>query len=109
MRITVPKDSAAEARVYLQAWMDLHEGPGMARVKKLILVLRILSTVAGIALVAGVFLGWNPMAIGFASIVLGYSGAEAASLMSRMRAWPHNEKYFDWEAIGEALKEENKG
>ena len=103
MKITVPKDSAAEARVYLQAWMDLHEGPGMERVKKMILVLRILSAVAGIALVAGVFFAWHPLAIALAGIILGYTGAESASLMSRMRSWPHNEKYFDWEAIKEAL------
>ena len=103
MKVIIPKDSADEARFYLKAWMDMHDDPGIDRTKRMILVLQILSLCAGVALVAGVFLAWHPIVIGVAGMILGYTGAETASLKSRMRSWPHNEKYFDWEAIREAL------
>lgn len=105
MNIVVPKDSAAEARIYLRAWLNLHEGDGVQRARRMILMLRIVSLVAGIAVCGGMIFAWHPIAIGVAGVVLGFAGAEAGALMSRLRAWPHNQKFIDWERVREELQE----
>lgn len=103
MKVTLPKDSAEEARIYLQAWLDLHEGPGVAWTQKMILILQVISWIAGLLLLAGIFLAWHPIAVALAGIAMGFSGAEIAGLRSRMRAWPHNEEFIDWDRVRESL------
>lgn len=109
MRITIPKEAAEEAEVYLRAWWDLRHGKGLDRAKRVVVLLRVVSMAAGAALVAGVVLAWQPAAVALAGIALGYAGAESASLRSRLRTWPHNQEYLDWEAIGEAFRERGEG
>ena len=103
MKILVPKDNEQEARFYLEAWLNLHEGEGLGRAQRAVSILGLVSAVAGAAFVAGLILGWHSYVIGLTGVVLGYAGAEAAALKSRLRSWPHNEKYFDWDAIRAAL------
>ena len=70
MKISVPKDNKEEAQVYLRAWLDLHEGEGVNRTKRMIRVFQVLSLVAGVLLVASVLVSWHPGIIAAAGVVL---------------------------------------
>ena len=104
--VTVPRDSNEEARVYLRSWLELREGSGIARTRKMILIFQLLSAAAGGSLVAGVLFGWHDALIALSGILLGYARAVSASLKSQLRTWPHKEQFLNWDGIQEAIEAE---
>ena len=104
MKVIIPKNSEEEAQVYLRAWLDLHEGPGIERAQRMIRTFQIIAFCLGAVLVAGLILGWHPYINGLAGVLFGYTGAEVGAMKSRLRVWPHNERYIDWEKVKGTLE-----
>ena len=88
-----------EENVYLKRWITLKDEKDLSGASTAVTTLFVLGAMLSILLAFLILLEVHSIFVAIVSLVLGWSIAERNALRTRIKLWPHLEKYLNWEAI----------
>ena len=83
----------------LKRWQSLHEGDGVRHARRVAMILRVVSSLAFVAVFAGIATGFHPALVALLAAVMGWLIAESNALRLRLTQWPIMEDYIDWARV----------